>query len=115
MVRGAIRVRPIVWGVALRSRCTLTRNRSPPDWRSSLKTPRTRPLRAVILLAVLGLAALVAGCGGGGSSSDAKNTVKDAFSHSIHSAVVNLQLTAKIDGIQQLQQPVTLKLTGPYQ
>jgi hypothetical protein len=80
-----------------------------------LRFPRITPPRAVTLLAVLGLLALLAGCGGGGSSSDAKDTVKKAFSHSIQSAVVNLQFTAKVDGVAQLSQPVQLKLTGPYQ
>ena len=85
------------------------------DWRSSLKSPRFTPLRAVTLLAALALVGLIAGCGGGGSSSDAKDTVKKAFSHSIHSAVVNLQFSAKVDGVAQLSQPIQLKLTGPYQ
>jgi hypothetical protein len=79
-----------------------------------LRTRHSRPLRAVILLSTLALVALVAGCGGGGGE-DAKQTVDDAFSHSIKSANLTLQLTAKVDGVQQLQQPVTLKLAGPFQ
>jgi hypothetical protein len=80
-----------------------------------LKSPRSTPLRAVICLSVLGLVALLAGCGGGGSSSDAKETVDKAFSNSISSGVMNLQLTAKVSGVAQLSQPVQLKLTGPFQ
>jgi hypothetical protein len=80
-----------------------------------LKSPRFTPLRAVIFLSALGLVALLAGCGGGGSSSSAKDTVKKAFSNSIKSANVNLQFTAKVNGVAQLQQPVQVKLTGPFQ
>src|SRR5215213_4166968 len=87
----------------------------PPLGEVRLKSPRSTPLRAVVVLAALALAALIAGCGGGGSSSDAKDTVKKAFSNSIKSANVNLQFTAKVNGVQQLQQPVQLKLNGPYQ
>jgi hypothetical protein len=80
-----------------------------------LKSPRFRPLRAVFSLSALALvAALLAACGGG-SSDDAKTTIDDAFSHSIKSANVTLQLTAKVNGVAQLQQPVSLKLSGPFQ
>jgi hypothetical protein len=81
----------------------------------SLKSPRLASIRAALCLSALGLVALVTGCGGGGSSSDAKDTVKDAFSHSIKSANVSLQFSAKIDGVAQLQQPTQLKLNGPFQ
>jgi hypothetical protein len=80
-----------------------------------LKLPLFRPLRAVISLSVLALVALLAGCGGGGGGEDAKQTVEDAFSHSIKSANVTLNMTAKVDGVQQLEQPITVKLSGPYQ
>jgi hypothetical protein len=81
-----------------------------------LKTPRFTPLRAVLALSALALLALVAGCGGGGGSSqDAKDTINKAFSHPIKSAVVNLQFSAKVNGVAQLQQPVQLKLSGPFQ
>jgi hypothetical protein len=81
-----------------------------------LKSPRATPLRAALCLSLLGLVALIAGCGGGGSSSDAKATINKAFSHSIKSAVVNLQFSATIDGVAQLQgKPAQLKLNGPYQ
>ena len=80
-----------------------------------MKSPRLAPLRAALCLSALGLVALLTGCGGGGSSSDAKDTVKDAFSHSIKSANVSLQFSAKISGVAQLQQPIQLKLNGPFQ
>jgi hypothetical protein len=67
-------------------------------------------------LSALALVALVAGCGGGGGSSqDAKDTITKAFNHPIQSAVVNLQFSAKVNGVAQLQQPVQLKLSGPFQ
>jgi hypothetical protein len=82
-----------------------------------LKSPRFTPLRAAMTLSVLALVALLAGCGGGGggSSQGAKDTIKKAFGTSIKSADVNLQFTAKVDGVAQLQQPVQLKLAGPFQ
>ena len=81
-----------------------------------MKSPRFTPLRAAITFSVLALVALLAGCGGGGGSSqDAKDTINKAFSHSIQSANVNLQFTAKVNGVAQLQQPVQLKLSGPFQ
>src|SRR3954462_5613543 len=78
-----------------------------------LTTPRKRPLRAAVSLVVLVLlAGLVAACGAGGARrEDAKTTIDDAFSHSIHSANVTLQLSLKADGVAQLQQPVQVKLS----
>jgi hypothetical protein len=82
-----------------------------------LKSPRFRLLRAAVSFSALALVAvLVAACGGGGGSSDdAKTTIDNAFSHSIQSANVTLQFNAKVNGVAQLQQPVSLKLSGPYQ
>jgi hypothetical protein len=61
------------------------------------------------------VAALLAACGSGGSSDDAKATVDKAFSHSIKSANIAFSFSAKVDGVAQLQQPISLKLSGPYQ
>jgi hypothetical protein len=81
-----------------------------------LKTPRFSPLRAVVALSVVALVALIAGCGGsGGSSQDAKATINKAFSHSISSAVVNLQFSAKVNGVSSLSQPIQLQVKGPFQ
>jgi hypothetical protein len=66
---------------------------------------------AVLLAALIGVA--VAGCGGG-SEKDAKALLKRAFSESIPSANVTIDISAKIDGVPQLSQPVRLKLGGPY-
>src|SRR3954453_2482690 len=114
MVRGAMRCAHRTQ-LVLHDRGVLSRETDSLTGELSLRTPRIAPHRAVSLLAVLALAALVAGCGGGGSSSDAKDAVKQAFSHSIKSAQVNLQFTAKVNGVAQRQQPVQLKLTGPFQ
>jgi hypothetical protein len=80
-----------------------------------LRTPRFRPLRAAVSLSALALVALLLAACGGGSSEDAKSTINDAFSHSIKSANVTLSVTAKIDGVAQLSQPVQVKLSGPFQ
>jgi hypothetical protein len=81
-----------------------------------LNTPRFKPLRAVLALSLLALVALVAGCGGGGgSSSDAKATIDKAFSTPIKSANIALSFEANVDGLAQLQGPVTAKLSGPFQ
>jgi hypothetical protein len=65
-------------------------------------------------LALLALAAaLVAGCGGG-SEEDARALLKRGFNGSIPSANVTIDLSAKVDGVPQLTQPVRFKLGGPY-
>src|SRR3954454_8371709 len=80
-----------------------------------LNTPRFKPLRAVLALSLLALVAIVAGCGGGGSSEDAEATIDKAFSTPIKSANIALALEANVDGLAQLQGPVTVKLSGPFQ
>ena len=66
----------------------------------------------VLALAAL-VAAVLAGCGGG-SSDDAKSLLKRGFNGSIPSANVTVDISAKIDGVPQLSQPIRLKLGGPY-
>jgi hypothetical protein len=86
-----------------------------------LKSPRFRPLRAVLSLSLLLLVALIAGCGGddggggGGSSEDAQAVIDKAFSTKIESANVTLDLEAKVDGVAQLQDPIKVSLKGPFQ
>jgi hypothetical protein len=83
----------------------------------SLKSPRTRRLRAILSLCAFALvAALLAACGGG-SSDDAKATINKAFSTQIKGANINLALNAKVDGASapQLSQPISVKLSGPFQ
>jgi hypothetical protein len=68
-----------------------------------------------LALAVVALAAgLLAGCGGG-SEEDAKALLKRGFNESIESANVTIDISAKVDGVPQLNQPVRVKLGGPYQ
>ena len=81
-----------------------------------MKTPQSGPLRAVLTLSVLAIVALLAGCGGGGGSSeDAKDAVSKAFSNAPKSGNLSLALTAKVDGVQQLSDPIEVKLSGPFQ
>src|SRR4051794_1314999 len=83
----------------------------------SLKSPRTRALRAVLSVCAFALvAALLAACGGG-SSGDAKAPGKKAFRTPIKSANINLAFSAKVEGASapQLSQPISVKLSGPFQ
>ena len=81
-----------------------------------MKSPRFKPLRAAFLLSILALVALVvAGCGGGGDEEDAQATIDKAFSTSIDSANVALAFDVQVDGVAQLQEPVQVKLSGPFQ
>ena len=84
-----------------------------------------RPRLLMLALAAL-LAALVAGCGGGdgdGASADEDTSVdqvlKDTFSGKKKVDSGKLDLSLKIDvqggGSQELQGPITLSLTGPFQ
>jgi hypothetical protein len=79
---------------------------------------RNRRLLSLLLVALASVAALVlSACGGGddGDSGDAKALLTEAFSNPIKSANVSLDLSAKIDGVPQLSQPITFKMTGPYE
>ncbi len=76
-----------------------------------------RPLRAALtlsLLVALGLLGLV-GCGGSGNSGDARTLIDKAFKQPISSADMSLNIEAKVNGVPTLTQPITLKITGPYQ
>jgi hypothetical protein len=60
--------------------------------------------------------ALIAGCGGsGGSSKDARALIDKAFKSPITSADMTLNIEAKVNGVAQLQQPIGLKVSGPFQ
>jgi hypothetical protein len=71
-------------------------------------------LRASGALLLLLLGILLAACGGGGDEEDAKGLLKTAFSKSIKSADVSFDAQAKLEGIEQVKDPITLKLSGPY-
>src|SRR3954453_13904311 len=72
--------------------------------------------RLLPVVSILSLA-LVAGCGGGGggSSEDARATIDKAFKTPITSADMTLNIQAKVNGVAQLSQPISLKVAGPYQ
>ena len=78
---------------------------------------RDRRLLSLLLVALASVAALaLSACGGGDEGSgDAKALLKDAFSKPINSANVSLDVSAKVDGVPQLSQPISVKLTGPYE
>ena len=77
---------------------------------------RNRRLLGLLLVALASMAALaLSACGGGGDSGDAKALLKQAFQNPIKSANVSLDLSAKIDGVPQFSQPISVKLSGPYE
>ena len=79
---------------------------------------RDRRLISLLLVALASAAALaLSACGGGddGDSGDAKALLKSAFSTPIKSANVSLDVSAKVDGVPQLSEPITFKMTGPYE
>jgi hypothetical protein len=74
---------------------------------------RLRRLLAPLLLVVLGAFALaLSACGG--SDKDAKGLLRTAFKQPIQSADVSMDLQIKIEGVEQLKNPITVRLTGPY-
>jgi hypothetical protein len=76
----------------------------------------TKWVRTAPVLVLLAAVALIAGCGGGGGSSkDARALIDKAFHQSITSADMTLNIEAKVNGVPQLQQPISLKVSGPFQ
>jgi hypothetical protein len=71
--------------------------------------------RATLAVSLLAAAALVAGCGSSGSSTDARALIDKAFKQSISSADVTLNIQAKVNGVASLSQPISFKVAGPYQ
>jgi hypothetical protein len=78
---------------------------------------RNRRLLSLLLVALASVAVLaLSACGGGdGDSGDATAKLGDAFKTPIKSANVSLDLSAKVDGVPQLSQPVALKMNGPFE
>jgi hypothetical protein len=78
---------------------------------------RNRRFLSLLLVAFASVAALaLSACGGGsGSGGDAKQTLGDAFKTPIKSGNVSLDISAKVDGVAQFSQPVSLKLSGPFE
>ncbi|HEX8051747.1 MAG TPA: hypothetical protein VF517_02070 [Thermoleophilaceae bacterium] len=60
------------------------------------------------------MAALLAGCNGGGSEGDAREILQKGFGGSIGTARLTVDLTAKLEGIPQQKGPVRIELNGPY-
>ena len=73
--------------------------------------PRIRSFFAALVLVP---AVLVAGCGGDDTGS-VRELVDRAFKEEIRSAKVNLDVSIDLKGVQQLKDPIKLKLSGPYQ
>lgn len=77
-------------------------------------------MRCPLLLAIiatLALAAVGAGCGGdggGGSSDDAEALLKKAFAQEVDSADLKIDVNADLEGVQQLNGPLSLTIEGPY-
>lgn len=70
-------------------------------------------LRRLCAMSLAGLA--LAGCGGGdGDDEGVRALLEDAFSRPIPSAVVTVDIEVKVEGIDQLREPLRLQLGGPY-
>jgi len=67
-----------------------------------------RPLLPLLLVLPVALSAC------GGSDKDAKALLRTSFKQPIRSADVSMDLELKVDGVKQLQNPITVRLTGPY-
>ena len=80
-------------------------------------TTRNRYLMLLALVATLAVAPIAAGCGGddgGGSSDDASALLEKAFSTQVDSGDLKLDLKAEIDGLAELNGPLSLSLSGPF-
>ena len=69
------------------------------------------------IIATLALAAVAAGCGGGGgsgSSEDAEALLNKAFAQEVDSADLKIDMSADLEGVQQLNGPISLTIEGPY-
>jgi len=68
------------------------------------------------LIALLSVTAL-AGCGGGGGNANVDSILKDTFgsNSSVKSGRLNLAVDADVKGVKNLNGPVSIKLTGPFQ
>jgi hypothetical protein len=71
--------------------------------------------RLLIALFSCALLAFVAGCGGGDDSVDSLLSQTFAPDKSVKSGRLNAQLDANVQGVQGLDGPVRLRLSGPFQ
>jgi len=67
-----------------------------------------------MLLPVVLAGALLAGCGGDDSESVA-DLLDTAFESEIGSADMTLDIEVELDGVEELQDPIVIKLAGPYE
>ena len=76
------------------------------------------PLRrsVALLLPVLLTGGLVAGCGGGGDDNESVTELLDrAFQNPIGSADVTLDIAIELEGVEELEDPIEVGLSGPYE
>src|SRR3954469_6604647 len=71
--------------------------------------------RLLVAMLSCALVVLVAGCGGGDDSVDSLLSQTFAPDKSVKSGRLNAQLDADVQGIQGLNGPVRLRLSGPFQ
>ena len=80
-------------------------------------TSRMRCPLLLAIIATLALAAVGAGCGGdgeGGSSDEAEALLKKAFATEVDSADLKIDVSAELEGVPQLNGPLSLTIEGPY-
>ena len=69
------------------------------------------------IIAIFALAAVGAGCGGdggGGGSDDAEALLENAFATEVDSADLKIDMRADLEGVDQLDGPLSLTIEGPY-
>ena len=76
------------------------------------------PTPLAILLAVLALALIGAGCGSDDgeeeSGRDAKALLSDTFAKKVDSGDLELKVKADVEGVESLKEPLKLSLDGPF-
>jgi hypothetical protein len=70
---------------------------------------------AAALLPALLTGALLAGCGGGDDTESVTDLLDRAFEASIGSADVTLDIEVELEGVDELEDPIQIALTGPYE
>ena len=75
--------------------------------------PLRRP--AATFLPLLLASVLIAGCGGGDDTESVTELLDRAFETSIGSADVTLDIEVELEGVDELQDPIQISLTGPYE
>jgi len=75
------------------------------------------PLRRLVamLIPVLLVGGLLAGCGDDDDKQSVTDLLDRAFKSSIGSADVTLDIEIELDGVDELEDPIEISLTGPYE